>query len=291
MFDKVEIKDDSEKLIDSNLDFNLVHQSAIIDLKQKPERPPLAISVGYDDVSYNGEYYPLRFGTYGNISMIKGEEKSRKTFLKSMVLACAIGGNANLYNSDIKGHLLEKKYIIDIDTEQDRYDNWLVGKRVPEMVGTKQEPFYYDYYVAVNLRQYTPKQRLGYLDWLFNESQYKDNLGVVSLDGFVDFLNDFNSQQESSEFTQKLMSCSTMAKCHILGLLHLNPNTEKARGHLGTILQQKCETVVIIQDKGDYSLVTCQRGRGKKFKPFGISVDNDWLPYKYDISGCDENWK
>jgi hypothetical protein len=92
-------------------------------------------------------------------------------------------------------------------------------------------------------------------------------------------LKDFNSLTESIEFTQRLMKYSSITKSHITGVLHLNPNSEKARGHLGTILQQKCETVVIIKDAGEYSEVTCQRGRGKKFKPFAISVNKDWLPY------------
>ena len=32
------------------------------------------------------------------------------------------------------------------------------------------------------------------------------------------------------------------------------------------------------RDDIGYSLVTCQRGRGKKFKEFCIKVNNDWLP-------------
>ena len=111
------------------------------------------------------------------------------------------------------------------------------------------------------------------------ESEYRNKLGVVSIDGYVDMLDNFNDLVECVEFTQALMSYSTISKSHITGILHLNPGQDKARGHLGTILQQKCETVVIIKDTGDSSLVTCQRGRGKKFKDFHISVNNDWLPY------------
>ena len=41
--------------------------------------------------------------------------------------------------------------------------------------------------------------------------------------------------------------------------------------------------VVIIKDGGEHSEVTCQRVRGsKKFKPFTIRVDNDWMPYVSD---------
>lgn len=256
-----------------DIDFKKIHASSKINLLEKPSRPPLAISIGYDDVAYNGTHYPLRFGTFGNISMIKGEEKSRKTFLKHLILACIQGGNANLFSDKIAGHNLAGKFIVDIDTEQDHYDAWLAATRIPKMVGELPEM-----YLPIKLREYTPVQRCQYIEWLFMESDMKDNLGVVSIDGFVDCLEDFNSLKESAEFTQKLMRYSTKSKCHITGILHLNPGSDKARGHLGTILQQKCETVVIIKDHGEFSEVICQRGRGKKFKPFAIEVNKDWLP-------------
>ena len=257
------------------LDFKAIHEKALIDLDLVYDRPPLVISIGRDDKEYNGINYPLRFGTAGNISMIKGEEKARKSFLKSLILGCSFGGNSNLYTKsiDILGHDLKDKYIIDIDTEQDDYDSWLNAIRIPKLVGIKP-----DNYMAIKLRDKTPNERLQYVEWLFMESEYRNKLGVVSIDGYVDLINDFNNQLESSELTQKLMKWSSISKAHITGVLHLNPNSDKARGHLGTILQQKCETVVIIADKGDYSLVTCQRGRGKKFREFCISVNNEWLP-------------
>jgi len=273
MIDFNELKKDFQA--ETVLDFKSIHEKALIDLDLVYDRPPLVISIGRDDKAYNGTHYPLRFGTAGNISMIKGEEKARKSFLKSLILGCSFGGNSNLYTNsiDILGHDLKDKWIVDIDTEQDDYDSWLNAIRIPKLVGIKP-----DNYMAIKLRDKTPGERLQYVEWLFLESEYRNNLGVVSIDGYVDLINDFNSQLESSELTQKLMKWSSISKAHITGVLHLNPNSDKARGHLGTILQQKCETVVIIADKGDYSLVTCQRGRGKKFREFCISVNNEWLP-------------
>lgn len=267
-----------EKKHDIIADYSLIHQKSVINLQTKPERPPLAISIGMDDKEYAGQKYPLRFGTFGNISMIKGEEKSRKTWLKSLILACIQDGNSRTYSDQIKGHHLEDKYIIDLDSEQDDFDAWMVANRVPKMIGTIEQPKYKDNFITVKLREYNATERNGYLEWLFMESEYRNKLGVVSIDGFVDFVNDFNSLTESIAFTQSLMKYSSVTKSHIMGILHLNPGQEKARGHLGTILQQKCETVTIIKDEGNHSTVTCQRGRGKKYNQFGITVDENWLP-------------
>jgi hypothetical protein len=262
-----------------DLDFEDIHKKAQIDLLGKPQKPPVAISIGYDDIAFNGEYNPLIFGTFGNISMIKGEEKARKSWLKSLILGCAIGGNANLFSKEIRGHCLDDKYIIDVDTEQDKYYNWLSANRIPKMIGSAQKPIVVENYISINLREHSAKIRREYLKWLFMESEYRNKLGIVSIDGYVDMLDNFNDLVECVDFTQALMRYSTISKCHITGVLHLNPGQDKARGHLGTILQQKCETVVIIKDEGDHSNVNCQRGRGKKFKDFKISVNNDWLPY------------
>ena len=279
---KIEV---SKDLLHNDFDFKKIHESILIDLNVVYDRPRLVISIGRDDKFYNGTNYPLRFGTAGNISMIKGEEKARKSFLKSLLLGCSFGGRSNLYTNsiDILGHNLKDKYIFDVDTEQDEYDSWLNAIRIPKLVGIKP-----DNYIPVRLREKTPNERMQYLEYLFMESEYRNNLGLVSIDGYVDLINDFNSQIESSELTQKLMKWSSISKCHITGVLHLNPNSDKARGHLGTILQQKCETVVIIADKGDYSLVTCQRGRGKKFKDFCITVNDEWLPEIID--NPEQNW-
>lgn len=259
-------------------DFASIHKAAVTDLDNEPERPPLAISIGINPHEYNGNRYPLRFGTFGGISLIKGHEKVRKSFAKSLLLACAIGGKADNYCELIRGHDLWDKYIFDIDTEQGEHDVWLNATRIPKMVGKKPEN-----YVSVQLRRYNHNERLGYLEWLFRESPYREKLGVVCLDGYVDFVKDFNSQQESTEFTQKLMTYASDGHCHITGILHLNPNMTKARGHLGTILQQKCETVVRIEDQGDYSAFMCERARGRRFEDFNFTVNpQTWLPEMID---------
>lgn len=251
------------------IDFLKMHEECRIDLEQVYTRPPLAISIGNDEGGY-----PIPLATFGNISLIKGEEKARKSFLKSLILACAIGGNSISYAEEIKGHDLRDKYILDLDGEQDEYYAWLNGIRIPKMVGALPDNFH-----TIKLREKSTKERNQYLDWLFMESHFRNKIGLVSIDGYVDFVKNFNDLEECDQFTQRLMKYSSVTKCHITGILHLNPGTTKARGHLGTILQQKCESVINIQDGGQYSIVECQRARGKKFENFTIRVNEEWLPY------------
>ena len=264
-----------DKEPDKIINYAEMHKNSIIDFTSKPERPPLCISIGLDEKEYKGVRYPKKFASLGNISVILGEEKSRKSFLRSLIVGCAIGGKANYFSDEIKGHNLQDKYIFDLDTEQGEYDCWLNAIRIPEMVGTIPENYKY-----ITLRDKSKHEIRGYVEWLFMESEYRNNIGLTCIDGYVDMVDDFNSNTESDDMVRKLMKYSTISNSHITGILHLNPNSEKGRGHFGTILAQKCEMVAICKDEGDFSSVKCKRVRGsKKFDDFTIRVNNDWLPY------------
>ena len=250
--------------------------SSEVDLKVTVDRPPVAVSCGLDDVAYKGTHYPIKLFSLGNISLITGEEKSRKSFVKSLIEASIIGGKANNYNDDlIKGSIPQDKWIISIDAEQSEYDVWLNGRRIPDMVGA-----YPPNYKILKWREKSKDERLELLEWLFMRSPYKDDLGLVMIDGYVQFVKDFNSLEESGTFTDLMLKYSSIANCHISGVLHLNPGSDKSRGHLGTLLQQASEQVIMVKNMGEYSLVHCHRSRGSKpFKDFTIRIDSDWMPY------------
>jgi len=278
MFEKLHIEDteQEENLLTDDV-ISKGFEDTVINLREKVERPPVLLSIGLDDKSYGGVHYPLKFATTGNFSVIKGQQKARKSFVKSLLEACAVGGEAWRFTDylEIKSHGLDGKWIISIDCEQSKYDVWSNGVRIPKMVG-----HYPENYKILMWREKSKQEKLAYLDWLFMKSPYKDNLGLVILDGYVDFVYDPNDQKECSIFIDLIMKYSSIANCHIMGMLHTNPNSDKMRGHLGTIASQKAETVMNVQNKGEFSLASCSEVRGSKpFKDFTIRIDDEWLPY------------
>jgi len=256
----------------------------IVDIDKIVKRPPYAITIGN-----NNRGYPQKLATLGNISMLMGAEKSRKSFVKSLLEAGTIGGSAN-YNNDtaIIGHLGDK-LIISIDTEQGEYDVWQNANRVKKMVNAP-----IDNYRMVGWREKSILERNALLDYLFNESPHRHNLGLVILDGYVDFVHNSNDQKESNLFVGKLMKYSSQANCHIMGILHTNPKNPsspdayaKGRGALGTILQQKCEMVALVEqgEDNEFSKVSCYRLRGEaNFKTFAVRIDKESrLPFITDF--------
>ena len=274
-------EDDYKEGNNKSVDLAKLFIDSEVDLKKKMKRPPVLISIGVNPRAFRGVHYPVKFASRGNTSLIAGEEKSRKSFFKSLIEAATLGGNSNNYTNDlIKSNIPRNEYVVSIDGEQSRYDVWSNGVRIPRMVGSPEKEQHPDNYKVLTWREHSKYTRLELLEYLFMESPIKDKLAFVFLDGYVDFVKDFNSNEESGEFNDLLLKYTSLANCHICGVLHLNPNSEKSRGHTGTILAQKSENVTIVKDMGDYSLVKCKRSRGDiKFEPFTIRINEDLLPY------------
>ena len=68
---------------------------------------------------------------------------------------------------------------------------------------------------------------------------------------------------------------------HIHTILHQNKGDENARGHIGTELNNKAETVLLVEkDKsnGDISNVSAMHIRAMDFEPFAFRINDNALP-------------
>lgn len=258
------------------IDFNKIELESYIDpsLELKPQ--PIALSLG--ETEYKGLYYPIPIGSYGDFSCIVGASKSRKTFVKSLIVAGYLGGNSNLY-SDIKGHLNDDKFVLEFDTEQSHFHTQRVTRRVIEMVGANDER-----YKTYSLRQYDPKTRFEFIDYMMYESEYKGKIGLVSIDGYVDLVTDFNSLEQSTQLTERLLQWTSKTNCHITGILHKNFGTMKPVGHVGSSVLKKAETVMFIDKENKLTKVSCEYSRNIPFNEFYFEVGKDWLPKVIDFT-------
>lgn len=264
-----ELSKESSGIIE--IDYGKILLESYIDPSEEMKQQPIAISVR--DSIYKGSSYPTPFGSYGDFSCIVGASKSRKTFFKSMIEAGYIGGNANILNPSIKGHQTTDKFVISIDTEQSRFHTQRVQRRVLEMVGSN-----YDLYKTFSLRQYNPQERFQFIDWIVNESEFKGNIGLMSIDGYVDLVTDFNSLEQSTGLTDRLLQWTAIGGMHITGILHKNFGTSKPVGHVGSSVLKKAETVVFIEKDNDLTVAKCEYSRNLAFGDIIFTVNEDWLP-------------
>jgi hypothetical protein len=263
------------------LDFNKILKDSYIDPAEEIKPQPVAVSIGSS--IYKGNTYPIPFGSYGDISCIVGASKSRKTFFKSMIIAGYLGGNSNNLNPSIIGHNTRDKYVIEFDTEQSKYHTQRVVRRVCDMVGANS-----DLYRTFALRGYSPKERFEFIDWIVYESEFKNNIGLMSIDGYVDLVTDFNNLEQSTGLTDKLLQWTAIKglkdvnQMHLTGILHKNFGTSKPVGHVGSSVLKKAETVAFLENdkESGNTLVTCEYSRNLAFKDFTFAVNDDWLPYE-----------
>ena len=215
-----------------------------------PSREELAVFIEEAAVSVTNNYEEAPavlmvddavIGTLGNFSASIGKAKSKKTFNVSAIAASALSGR-----------------ILRLAEMPD--------DKVPENL------------IMLSLRKFAPRVRLLIVEEAIGTTP---DLGLVIIDGIRDFLYDINSSSESTEVISKFMQWTDDKQIHIHTVLHQNKNDEHARGHIGTELNNKAETILQVEvDKEDkaISVVEAVHIRDQDFEPFAFRINEDVLP-------------
>ena len=224
--------------------------------------------------------------TLGNFSASTGKAKSKKTFNVSAIVAASLGGHQVL---NYRAHLPEGKHrILYVDTEQSRFHCHTVLGRILRLAGlpTTTDSENLDF---ICLREYSPSVRIGVIDYALRQRR---DYGLVIIDGIRDLMFDINNTSESMEVINKMMEWSSKYDLHIHCVLHLNKGDNNVRGHIGTEMGNKAETVLVISKSNEnpnISEVHALHIREKEFKPFAFAVDDDGLPVIAENHSFDSN--
>lgn len=259
-------------LTGQRMDMSDMFAKTFIDIDKPIAQPPVLVSIGTH--YYRGNPFPTRMATEGNISVIMGESKSKKTFFKSLVTASYIGGDTYKYSGDMLGHRENDKYVIDIDTEQSEFDAQRVFKRVQDLVGASVS----DFYKPFSMRGFDGHEIIMFIDYLLYESEFKNNVGWLSIDGIADLIDDANDIKQSKQVVTKVMKWTKEQKCHVNTIIHTNVGSEKPTGHLGSFLLKKAETICSLKKDDEMTIASFPYTRGHSIKSFPYYVDADWMP-------------
>ena len=213
--------------------------------------------------------------TLGNFSASTGKAKSKKTFNVSALVAASLAGKQVL---NYRAHLPEgKQRILYVDTEQSRFHCRSVLERILRLAGlpTTTDPENLDFFC---LREYSPSVRVEVIDYALRQNK---GYGLVIIDGIRDLMLDINSTGESVEVINRMMEWSSRYDLHIHCVLHLNKGDNNVRGHIGTEMSNKAETVLVISKSNEnpgISEVHALHIREKEFKPFAFTINETGLP-------------
>ena len=246
------------------VNFSELWQDARLQVTDEFAAPPVMLRVGDSIV-----------GTLGNFTASTGKAKSKKTFNVCAIVASALCNDKVLhYAASLPDN---KRKILYADTEQSKFHCQRVQKRILRLAGlpTGKQPETLEF---LSLRKFSPKIRLGIIEEAIS---HIENLGLVVIDGIRDLAYDINSPSEATDLITKLMQWSDERQIHIHTVLHLNKGDDNTRGHLGTELNNKAETVLQITkddfDK-DISSVAAMYIRDIDFEPFAFRINENGLP-------------
>ena len=241
----------------------------VVDMsKQLPDVEPL--------ISINGSCVCSR----GNISAICGEAKSKKTFLTSALVASAMAVPCDRIDNFKTVESNPLISVLWVDTEQGEHHVRRVVQRITQMTGAKlggaiAEPRL----TTLALRELAPHERKARMYDAMRLTPYD----IVVIDGIADLQRNTNDLEESDALVAELMALSTQTNTHIICVLHTNPGSDKARGHLGSSLQRKAESVLFVHRAGDSSIVEPQFCRNEPFERFAFTISEEGIPQLCDV--------
>lgn len=181
-------------------------------------------------LSYKGKM----FANLGELHVITGKSGSGKTAFMSMIMAAILRGNYGSLKYELSNDI-PSPVLLYIDTEQGKDDSIAIKNRVCTLAGLdytkKQEQFWY-------LRQRdieTAEQRWRQI----LRAVYEVKPNILFIDGMLDIVKDYNSQEECQPIIRKVMKLATEYNASIWCVLHENPTFEKMVGTLGSVLERK----------------------------------------------------
>lgn len=250
-------------MIPFNQDTATALDRAIVKITDEFLEPPIMITISNSDSVV---------GTLGNFSASTGKAKSRKTFNVISLVAAALSGKQILqYKVKVPAN---RPLILYCDTEQSKFHCHRLLSRVYKLIDYPTTEVH-ENLKFISLREYPTKERINIIEYAL--SKYAGRIGLVIIDGIRDLVFDINNATEATEITGKLMKWSQELNIHIHTVLHLNKGDDNTRGHLGTELNNKAESILVVTKSdldANYSTVAPKFIRDIEFEPFTFFIDD-----------------
>ena len=212
-------------------------------------------------------------GTLGDFGLIIGKAKSRKSFFISIAVSTALGNDLIL--NRFKSYLPpDKNDVIYFDTEQSKYYVQKAVKRICTQINQPEPQNLH----AFHLRSLAPSERLQFIE---TEIYSNDKIGFVVIDGIRDLITSINDEGEAGMIASKLLKWTEERNIYILTVLHQNKSDDKARGHIGTELINKAQTVLSVtksESDNNISIVEPQQCRDIEPEIFAFEINENGIP-------------
>jgi len=204
--------------------------------------------------------------TPGNITTISALPKAGKTaFVEALMAAAMTPGGTSRSRPEqadclgVNGRNQDGGALIHLDTEQSMVDHYsLVERAVPRALLSEPPPWLLSYAMA----GFAAVEARAAVRLLMEQGAASfGELFAVLLDGVGDLVCDVNDPAECNALVGELHSLAIKYNCPVVAVIHLNPGTEKTRGHLGSQLERKGETNLRLEKEDEVVVVWGDKNR------------------------------
>jgi len=276
MYEPIQLK----PVIDEEIKINISDiQKYKIDINEEIPLPEIILSIC--DPNGNNKRMVM---TRQNISCVTAQAKVGKTFLIKLIISACL--NKSVFQNRLHSEMpVNRDKILYIDTEQSKYHVQLGLKQMRDLVNENSKD------QANNFNSVSNRIDVYQFDAVGTETRYEyvkeliysKEYSLVIIDGISDLSIDTNDLKLADKLVTDLRIWATENDLHILNVIHLNPGdlSHKMKGHLGTKLADKSETVLGVSiDKNNASvrLVQSLATRNRKPDPFAFEIMENGNP-------------
>lgn len=244
----------------------------------------------HDGVDYPDPEYLLAMGDVstlpkGNLVALSAKWKSGKTFFCDVIAAALLGARCF-------GHIRTLRpgaRVQFFDTEQAVSDTARVRRTILSLAGEQRARDIEVYCLRnADIDNLDPDAAAAVTRYDFIEQavmHFKPDLAIV--DGIADLIYNYNDVIESQQVVNNLAALANKANCCILTVMHQNKGARDTsmKGHLGTLLYQKCSDVFSIEKTpAAFFIVSHTVSRHRTADDYVFRIDPDGRPA--DAAAC-----
>ena len=234
------------------------------------------------DVDYPDPEYVIEIGgtptlPKGNLIALSAKWKNGKTFLCDVLTAVFLGSERFAGCRT----LVSQGKVSFYDTEQAETDTSRIRKVIDAMT---PEGRHHDYDVyclrPLNIdRTSEDSDEITRYEFISQTIAY-DKPDLVIIDGIADLLYNYNDVIESQRLVNRLAALANEHNCAIVVVMHQNKglHDKNMKGHLGTMLNQKCSDVFSVEKCGGIFVVRNTISRHQPCGDFVFKLTADGVP-------------
>ena len=263
------------------------------EIRQQAERPPEDLfkdeynelkknfvidrNVDYPDPEYLIEIGGVPTMPKGNLVALSAKWKNGKTFFCDILTAIFLGCDqfAACRSRQATGRVQF------FDTEQAKADTSRIDKTIGAMTPQERHNDYEVFFLreAVIDRDMDQTAPISRFDFI-NRAIEHDHPDLVIIDGIADLIYNYNDVIESQDVVNKLASLASQHNCCIVVVMHQNKGQKdkNMKGHLGTMLFQKCSDVFNVEKCGSVFVASHAVSRHRNCEDICFKLDANAVP-------------